>query len=186
MSDVDLIATAGAADANAFADLAFALEYLAARSNAGAFNTAEENDQLVALIDGARELSALEAQLQGYRTTATQALCWPRTLVINTKAPFMAPIGLTGYPQFADDIVPVDWMKANCEFALEILRAGASDITALDPTIGVIRDKTDVLETEYAKPYERAQGLSRFPRIRDLVSQFFGASGGGGLDVVRC
>lgn len=183
-----LVATVGSATANAFADIAYADVYFDARLNASAWTgvAVAANDRIRAMIEAARELSALEALLQGYRTDSTQALCFPRRYVINTKAPITEPIGISGYPEFASNIVPTDWKDANCELALEFLKAGTSDLAALDSKIGITEKTIGPITTKYVSPYERAQGLARFPRVMNLVRQFFADSAVGGLSVVRC
>ena len=181
---VDLVATVGSASANAFADVDYADAYLEGRGNATAWSGATEDVKSVALVDASRELSALESLLQGYRTDATQALAFPRTLVINTKAPLYSTIGVTGYPEFADDIVPVDWKNATCELALEFLRAGTTDVASLDRNAGVIEKTLGPIRTVWAEPTARASGLARFPRVLGLVEQFLAARSG--VDIVRC
>jgi len=183
----DLVATVGSATANAFADVDEADEYLDARLNASAWtaSTVDEDNKIRALVEAARELSALEPLLQGYRTDAVQALCFPRTGVINTKAPVDGPLGTSGYPEFDDDVIPADWVAANIELALEFLKAGTSDLASLDAKLNVIRKKTGPLETEWADPAQRAQGLARFPRVWALVEQFLAEEATSGLTVVR-
>jgi hypothetical protein len=184
----DLDSTVGGATANSFASLEDADALLDARLNASAWTavTVDEDNKVRALIEATRELSALESLLQGYRTDAVQALCFPRILVVNTKAPAYSAVGVTGYPEFADDIIPSDWVAATIELAFQFLKAGTTDISELDGTIGIVREKVGPLETEYATPAQRAQGLARFPRVLALVTQFFAAeAASAGLVVVR-
>lgn len=184
----DLDATVGGAASNAFASIDEADVYLDARLNASAWTGASVNpdDKARALIEASRDLSALEPQLQGYRTDAVQALCWPRRLVINRKAPFASAIGLTGYPEYADDIIPTDWKSATIELALEYLRAGDTDVAALDTDQAILEETIGPITTRYAAPATvvvNATGLAEFPRVLALVQQFL--EGGGGLAVIR-
>ena len=183
----DLDATVGGAAANSFVSIDDADTYLDARLNASAWTVdATDDDKARALIEATRDLSALEPQLQGFRTDDVQALCFPRRLVINRKAPFNATIGLTGYPEYADDIIPTDWKSATIELALEYLKAGDTDVAALDTDQAILEETVGPITTRYAAPATfvvTATGLAEFPRVLALVQQFI--EGGGGLAVIR-
>lgn len=174
----DLDATVGGATANSFASIEDADTYLDARLNADAWNVdADDDDKARALIEASRELSTLESMLQGFRTDAVQALCFPRIYVINTKAPITAPIGISGFPEYADDVIPGDWVSATIELAFEFLRAGTTDVASLNQTGAVIEETVGPITTRWASPAEGsptpAVGLARFPRVVSLVEQFF-------------
>jgi hypothetical protein len=181
----DLDATVGGATANSFVSLDDADEYLSTRTD---WVDGDEDDKNDALIESARELSLLEPVLQGYRTDAVQALCFPRILVINTKAPWNSTIGLTGFPEYADDIIPGDWAKANIELGYEFFRQGTTAIISSDDSSTVIEKTVGPLTTRWASPVEEAVapliGLARFPRVLALVQQFFAADKSGNT-VVR-
>jgi hypothetical protein len=85
---------------------------------------------------------------------------------------------------FDSDVVPTRMKNAQIEYALAFLTAGTTDIAAADPNQGVIRKKTDVLETEWASPYARARGLDRFPRVMRWLHGLLSETGGG-LTLVR-
>jgi hypothetical protein len=170
----DLDATVGGASANSFVSLDDADEYLGTRTD---WIDGDEDDKNTALIESQRELSLLEPILQGYRTDAVQALCFPRVLVINTKAPRDTTAGLTGFPEYADDIIPGDWAKANIELAYEFFRQGTTAIISNDDSSTVIEKTVGPLTTKWATPVQEAVaplvGLARFPRVLALVKQFF-------------
>ena len=182
----DLDSTVGGASANSFASIDDADLYLDARLNASAWTGASDDDKARGLIEASRDLSALEPQLQGYRTDAVQALCWPRRYVINTKAPITATLGVTGYPEYADDIIPTDWVSATIELAFEYLKAGDTDVAALDTDQAILQETVGPITTRYAAPATfvvTATGLAEFPRVLALVQPFL--EGGGGLAVIR-
>jgi len=142
---ITIVATPGASDANSFATLEEADAYLDLRLHADAWVGTEDKKR--ALITATRELDAMT--YQGSRLTDTQALSWPRR----------------GVP----DPFPRRLKDATCELAHELLRAGATDLIAPDPLASVVRKRVDVLETEYAHPSQRQQGIARFPRVTTLL-----------------
>jgi hypothetical protein len=169
-----LIATAGATDANSFVTEETFIAYLATRKNAPAGSTVSgstltEVEQL-ACIEATRDLDVLA--WKGKRASATQRLSLPRTQWMQPDPAPGAP------PHFADDAIPRLVQDATCELAVEYLKAGTTDLAALPATDGVIRKKVDVLETEYAQPHARAQGLARFPRVLAMLAGLYdGATG---------
>lgn len=178
----DLVAIAGSATANSFATEVEFEDYCDARLNASAYTSASVDDRVRALIEATRDLSALS--FIGTRVNATQALSWPRADASNPDAPVIDTIEGDVLADFAEDEIPQRVIDATCELALQYLKAGTTDVAALDATHGVIRKKVDVLETEYAEPAKRAQGLSRYPRVWALVKPLLSAKAGG-LSVVR-
>ena len=173
----DLDATVGGPAANSFASIDAADAYLDARLNASSWTDAADDDKVRALIDATRDLSNIEYLYQGYRTTETQALAWPRTYVINRKAPWLQPIGLTGYPEYADDIIPPDLISATIELAFEYAKAGDTEFSAADSSSTVIEETVGPLTTRWAKPTEEAVapliGLAQFPRVVALITPLF-------------
>lgn len=175
-----IVATAGAANANSFVTADEMTTYCEGRLNASAWSATDA--QLPALVEATRDLSAL--RYIGTRVTGTQALSWPRADAVNPDSPAIDTVSGDTLTDYAEDEIPQRVKDATCELALQYLKAGTSDVAALDPTISVIRKQVDVLVTEYARPHERAQGLARYPRVMALVAPLLSASQGG-LDVVR-
>lgn len=137
----------------------------------------------VALVQATRTLSGLT--WQGYRTDDVQALSWPRTGVTNPDASLDATIGAwTGTPEYDDDVIPLRVKNATCELALEILRAGTTDIAGQDPLQNVIQKTVDVLSTTYSDPALRATGLARYPEVIGPISPLL-SSGAGQMQVSR-
>lgn len=184
---ITITATVGSATANSFVDEAAFIAYVAARPNAhsGATtsgSTATEAEK-AALVQATRELSTLE--WKGSRVDATQALSWPRTYCPNPDAPFDADaLTLDDIIYFSETVIPSRVEDATCEVAIAILKAGTTDLSALPAADGVIRKKVDVLETEYAAPHLRAQGIARFPLAHRRIAPLL-ASVAGGLRVAR-
>jgi hypothetical protein len=66
------------------------------------------------------------------------------------------------------------------------LKAGSSDIAGQDTSLAVISETVGPISTDYAEPYQRAQGLARYPRVMSLIGPLLDASATGGLELVRC
>lgn len=164
---ITIVATAGAADANSFVTVLEADAYLATRLNASAW-TGDENKK-AALCEATRELSL--ATYQGDRASETQALAWPRFNAPN-------PDGTSCYALYDETVIPQRIKDATCELALEFLRAGTTDVAALDTKIGVIEKTVGPLTTRYADPSQRAQGLARYPRVIKLLAPLIGIGSG--------
>ena len=162
---ITIVATAGSASANSFVTLAEYLAYLDGRLNATAATGAATADQNVSLVEATRELGLLG--WEGSRTDATQALAWPRSFALNPDAPVPDDSVSPGY--FATTEIPQRVKDATCELALEFLRAGTTDVASADTRANVIREKIDVLETEYADPTMRGRGIERYPRVWSMV-----------------
>lgn len=180
MATID--ATAGGASANSFVTEAEAIAYAADRLNlpsgwATVSGADLAEDEKKALIAATQDVDRLT--FQGYRTTTTQALSWPRSYVVDPDASISAVVDqLERLPYYDDDVVPTRLKEAVIELAFEHLRA---NITIQDANVGVIRKRVDVLETEW-QPGARAVGLSRFPRVMDRLRPLLGPAG---LQVAR-
>lgn len=170
---VIVIATPCAVDANAYGTVAATDAYLDARPNASAWTGAIADDRARALIQAQRMLSPLG--WAGTQTTATQALAWPRADVI------VPGLGDTVY---ASDIIPPPVFAASAELALEILRAGSSDIGTTD-SVNIKREKVDVLEVEYVDAGDRVTGLAAYPRVMELIAPLLANGGSAQLRVIR-
>lgn len=169
-----IIATPGAVNANSYVTVAQADAYLAARLNAGAWTSATADTKAAALIEAQRSMQTLP--WLGARATASQALAWPRTGVTDPDSPTAADYDAAA--------IPVRVADAQCEWALEFVKAGTTDIAAADPSANIIRERVDVLEVQYAEPDARpVVGLARYPRVLGLLSALL--AGVGGLTVVR-
>jgi hypothetical protein len=177
---ITIDASVGGASSNSTVAEAYAIAFAATRLNLVGWTTLTgtscSESEKIALIEATRELSALV--YQGYRSDSAQALPWPRQLATNPDA------GSTYYTLYDSLTIPRRIQDATCELAFEFLKAGTTDIATLDPTLSVIRKKVDVLETDYAAPSQRAQGLARFPRVMRLIGPLLSV-GAGQVRMVR-
>lgn len=164
---ITIIATPGDANTNSFATEAQAIARAATRLNLVGWvtvtgTTCAENEK-AALIEAQRELNVL--RYQGFRVTTTQALAFPRFEVPNPEIAYASSIGF-----YDPTVIPQILVDANIELAFEFLKAGKTDIAAIDDGIGIIRNTVGPLTTEWAAPSQRAQGLARFPRVLNLIA----------------
>ena len=111
-------------------------------------------------------LATLEDQWQGVRTSASQALAWPRT-------------GVYVYgTALADDAIPQSLKDAQIRLALE-----ADSGVALMPTVPVggrgsmIEQTVDVITTKWAEGYNNSSPI--FTAVTGLLKPLFRLSGGG-------
>lgn len=117
-------ATVGGASANSYVDVSAADVYFDNRVNAGAWNNVvDSDDKARALIMATDRIE--QEKYRGARATSTQRLHFPRTGISYDDG--------TVVPT---NVVPREVQNAELEMALEILRAGTSDIfapTGLEP-----------------------------------------------------
>ena len=182
---ISIVATVGSASANSYITEAEFIAYAATRLNVptgttvtGAICTETEK---AALIEAQRELTAL--RWKAGRVDSVQALAWPRIYAEDPDAPsLLGVVGATDF-WFEETEVPQRVKDAQCELALEFLKAGTTDLAAADPNAGVIEKTIDVLTTRW-QPYARPEGLGRFPRIVGWIGPLLDG-GAGQLEIVR-
>lgn len=149
----------GVADARAFAE--------ARASNLPEDDTAVESALIVAMD----YLESLRAQYQGRKVDpAYQALQWPRTGVVvdGWEVPF--------------DHIPQNLKFAQCQLAIEA--ANGLDLSPTGDGREVIREKVDVLETEYA-PGGGGAPQPFLAKVRNFLEPLLSAGGFGGIKVIR-
>lgn len=162
-----IIATAGSASANSFVTLAESETYMLGRGNKSTWTAAADGDKNIALVEATRDIDALG--FVGYRADSTQALAWPRQWAIDPDDPS------SNY--YDTDEIPTRIKNATCELAFQYIKAGTTDVAALDSKSNVKRKKVDVLETEYFTPTETARGLARYPRVLGWLLPLLANSG---------
>lgn len=181
-----ITATAGSATANSFVTetefTAYNATLLNAHTSATTSGTTCTESEKAALIEAFRWFNTLG--WQGTRTDGTQAGSWPRQFVTDPDAPALSSITDIAALYFDDDELPSRVKRGQMALAVEFLKAGSTDIAALDSTIGVKQKTVDVLTTIYTEPYQRAQGLARFPRVTSEIAPLL-AGVTGALQVVR-
>lgn len=160
---ITIDATAGGAAANSYVTEAEQIAYMATRLNASTWTTLTGSTctetEKAAMLEATRELSALE--WTGRRSTTTQTLAWPRWYVCNPDS----PVGF----YYDSSIVPDRVKSAACEWAFQFLKAGTTDIAALDTNVGVIEKVVGPLTTRWSD-HTRPQGLARFPSVRRFIA----------------
>lgn len=176
-----VVATVGSASANSYVTIAEADAYLDDRLNASAWTGASDDDKARALFEAARELDLYP--WKGSRVDSTQSLEWPRDYVESPDIPW-ATVEQADTYYYLRTVVPERVRNAQVEIALEFLRAGTTDLSVRDASVGIKRKKVDVLETEYFEPSDRPEGLERFPRISELVAPLLIGDGSGGVNTL--
>lgn len=194
MAPPALVETIGGATSNTFATLAEATLYISARLNATLWTGASADSQNMALLEACRELTRLRVW-KGRRVDTTQALSWPRDYVPDPDNPNNEGLLVSGYGDleepfstlvyYATTIIPVRIKEAQIELALEFLKAGTSDVAALDPDTNIKRSRVDVLETEFVGQGQRATGMVRYPRVMALIGPLLEPTKTG-LTLIRC
>lgn len=166
-----ITATVGSASANSFVTEAEAIAYVATRLNASAWSTVSgatcTETEKAALIEATRELGSLP--WPGTKASESQALQWPRQWVVDADSP-------NGF--FYDtDVIPQRVKDATAELALQFLKAGTTDVAALDPKLGIVSEQVDVIAVTYAA-HLRPSGLRRFPSVYRFIAPLLGGGGG--------
>jgi len=163
-----IVATVGSASANSYVTLSEAEGYCESRLNATAWTDRTDDDiKGRALVEATRELDVLS--YIGMRVDTTQVRQWPRQFAPDPDVPWNFYFSTTAIPQRVKD--------ATCELALQFLVAGTTDIASLDDSLNIVREKVDVIETDYVAPYGRKQGLDRFPRVKNLIRPLLTSAG---------
>lgn len=131
-----LVDTAGAANANTYASLAYAEAYMETRLHKSAWSAAISADKNIALVMATRGLDDL-MDWKGTAASVTQALLWPRFGVLDRKNDF-----------YDSDEIPASLKKATAEYAYFLL---STDWTKDDEAKGIRKIKADVIEVVFDK-----------------------------------
>ena len=158
---VTIDATVGGSSANSFATRGEADTFMEARLNASTWETdASADDKNRALVEATRWLTRLG--WIGLRADDTQALSWPRQSAIDPDSPTAQYFGTDAVPQRVKD--------GTMELAFQFVKAGTTDVAALDSKRNVKRSKLDVLETEYEDSFAKVKDLDLFPSVTRHIS----------------
>ena len=139
----------GKADANAYASVADGDAYHDGHLYATAWTGASADQKAVALVMATRLIDA-EYQFNGTRTTANQALQWPRAMCPepdNVHVPISVLLPIP-YDYVEYDKVPKAVVQATCEMARELLIA---DRTAAPRGEGLKYENIGTTQTGYDK-----------------------------------
>jgi hypothetical protein len=175
-------ATLGGPAATSYATQAFAEDYFGDRLFVSAWENADEQQRRQALTQATAWLDKLA--WEGMKATTAQRLAWPRAY-----APTQEPSFADAFPTSAklldararyypETEIPLPILEATCELALALLGETA-DPSARDAAEGITREKVGPLETEYAAPLVRKQGLARFPAVWTRIQPLLRHAHGG-------
>lgn len=155
----------GLADANVYADLADADQYLENTDRKTAWRTSSSKERSAALIQGADYLDqTYRNRYVGERFSSTQRLEWPRNDVFDELG-VLVP---------ADEI-PAEVGNASIEYAFEAAQAVLAPTPAIDETgreVTSTRDKVDVLETARTYRDISTKRFKAFPRAELVIRRW--------------
>jgi hypothetical protein len=124
---------------------------------------AADGDVETLLIQAMDLLEGLRDSFKGSKVDpATQALQWPRQDVV-----------IDGW-EVPTDHIPKELIAAQCQLAIE---ANLTDLAPTGDGRDVIREKVDVLETEYA-PGSGGVAQPYFPKVQALLAPLLKSAGG--------
>ena len=163
-----LDATAGGVASNAFASVADAQAIIDATPNSSAWGS-DASAQTQALIYATSLLNVIE--YQGIKSSFDQALAWPRYGVYDPDygQSRLGPEAYTVSGQWGfyldNTKIPVRMIRACVMLALEILKAGTTNVWDVDKTANIAKKQIDVITTEYVSVSERRFGLRVYPSV---------------------
>lgn len=163
-------ATAKDAAANSYITLADADQYFVDRPNSALWTAATSDAKTQALLLATKILDT-RVRWKGMKTTALQALLWPRAYVddpnlaqIPGQAPF--PVGAQFYYYLDADTIPLFLKWAQCEQALALL---GGDVT-LDPDT---QGFSSLSVGSISVTVDKLSAASVLPRpVRDIVALY--------------
>lgn len=123
-----------------------------------------------AIIKAGDFLEALRGQFRGFAVSASQSLCFPRSGIV-----------LDGF-ELAQNVIPEALKKAQCQLAIEIL--SGVDLQPTGDGREIIREKLDVIETEY-KPGAGGAAQPVLTKAMAFLAPLLSNGISGGLKVGR-
>lgn len=174
--------TVGGQAANSYLSVTDANTILDGVPNATAWTSAVQASREVALAYATQLLDAVS--YQGWKASTAQALQWPRQTV---RDPDAGPPG-AGYGSktagswgvYLDYTkIPKRIQRGCAMLALEILRAGTSDVWGVEPTANVAQKSVaGAVTTTFVDPSARRYGLRQYPSVwREIAPLTMGAHG---------
>lgn len=122
---MDIIATPGASDANSYVDEEYADVYFETRLGSAAWTESDEDDDKVTALQQATRVLDSLYDWNGWQTSSTQALRWPRDGAENYDQAFgpnsMFDFDSTLTAYFENTIIPKQIKDAVCELAITLL-----------------------------------------------------------------
>lgn len=160
----------GLADANVYADLADADQYLENTDRKTAWRTSSSKERSAALIQGADYLDqTYRNRYVGERFSSTQRLEWPRNDVFDELG-VLVP---------ADEI-PEEVGNASIEYAFEAAQAVLAPTPQFDERgreIKSLREKVDVLEISTVYRDKSATRFRPYPRAELVIRRWLRRAG---------
>ncbi len=166
----------GLVDANVYADLADADQYLENSDRKTAWRAFSSKERQAALIQGADYIDqTYRRRYKGERFSSTQRLEWPRNEVFD-ELRVLRP---------ADEI-PEEIGTSSIEYAFEAAAKPLAPTPQFDDTglqITSQMDKVDVLETktEYLEEHQSPRKFKPFPRAELVIRRWLSDHAVGGL-----
>ncbi len=155
----------GLVNANVYADLADADQYLENTDRKTAWRTSSSKERSAALIQGADYLDqTYRNRYVGERFSSTQRLEWPRNEVFDELG-LLVP---------ADEI-PEEVGNASIEYAFEAAQAVLAPTPVVDDTgreVVEVREKVDVLETWTKYRDISTAKFKKFPRAELVIRRW--------------
>ena len=160
----------GKVDANIYADLTEADQYLENTDRKTAWRGSSSKERSAALIQGADYLDqTFRNRYKGERFSSTQRLEWPRIQVFDELGVLITPAaGVAGS-------IPEDIGNASIEYAFEAAQAVLAPTPVVDDTgreVTSTRDKVDVLETARTYRDITTKRFKKFPRAELVIRRW--------------
>jgi hypothetical protein len=160
-----LDATVGGANSNAYLDRVAAQTLIDAMPNSTAWGV-DPAAQDLALVRATTLLEVLA--YQGVKVSAQQALAWPRFGVTDPDygdVTAQSELFDCSVEYLDQTIIPRRMKRACATLALEILKAGTSDLWGADDTTNMKQLSIGPITIDYADVVDRRRGLRAFPQV---------------------
>ncbi len=160
-------ASVGTPTSNSLVSLSDAQDIIDATPNATAWGT-DTSKQSLWLVSATSMLDVMA--YMGQKTLITNARQWPRAGVpdpdYSDAGSHIPGAMIGGYTVYLDMYTIPKRMARGCVMlALEIAKAGTSDVWGVDKTANISKKTIDVIATEYVAVSERRFGLRVYPSV---------------------
>ena len=183
----------GKPEANSYAAVADGDAYFEGHLYASAWTAATQDDKAAALVMATRLIDS-HFQFNGSRTSASQALQWPREKCPDPDASLVtiSVLGWVGDNFVEPDLVPVRVVQATCEMARELLIAdrtaapageGLDSVATAHATYGATGTENE--STSSTTKYSKRDTRPIISRVAQAMLLKLGALVGGGSGAVR-
>ena len=180
---ITLVATAGSASANTYVTLADANTYFEGHAFAATWDAETDANKNIALAHATRILDRIAwAGIKGSTSSSalTQALAFPRrwvpTLEYGAAPEYISADFIdTSVGYYDEDTIPTPIVRATCELALELVKAGTSDPFEQDAS-RIKSETIGPISTSWFDSQDAVRGISRFPHVLQLVQHMMRSS----------